>query len=239
MPIEPLQQADSLKERAYNVIKGAILSLELQPREFISIGNLASQLAVSRTPVREALLLLEREGLVSLVPHKGAYISEINPRDVQESFEIRIVLERYAAKIATPRLSDSDLEALERILEESECAINREQYMEASKIGRQLHDILVEKVNNNQLIKYLSELDTHYTRFRHFSALVPGRLQKSHQQHLNILAALKDKDADRAEQMIANHITSVRDDILTSIDTWITEINGESGLMLEPNSDMD
>jgi DNA-binding GntR family transcriptional regulator len=72
-----------LSDRAYDAIKQAILSLELQPGEFMSIGSLASQLDVSRTPVREALLLLEKEGLVSLVPHKGAYVSELSVRDVE------------------------------------------------------------------------------------------------------------------------------------------------------------
>src|SRR5215203_4942862 len=82
MPLEPLNNVPLLSERAYRAIKNAILSLELRPGEVLSIGNLANQFAISRTPVRDALLLLEKDGLVTIVPHKGSKVSEISNQDV-------------------------------------------------------------------------------------------------------------------------------------------------------------
>lgn len=229
MPIRPLEQSSSLSERAYDAIKQAILSLELQPGEFMSIGSLASQLDVSRTPVREALLLLEQEGLVRLVPHKGAYVSELSVRDVEETFELRIVLERYAARTAATRFTSDELSRLDQLLTESKQAIDQGRFLEASDMGRRLHDALVEKVGNYRLMMILGQLDTHYTRFRRFAALMPGRLQKSHQQHLNIVTALKSRDGDRAEQALADHLASVRDDIIASIEQWLNE-NGQTSI---------
>lgn len=226
MPLEPLNDIPSLSQRAYQSVKNAILSLELRPGEMLSIGNLAEQFAISRTPVRDALLLLEKDGLVTIVPHKGAQVSEISTQDVQEIFEMRIVLESYAAQIATPRLTAQDLQALASVLQRSEQAYSQNEYVLSSDLGRQLHDLLVQRVHNRRFTLYLDDLDTHYTRFRRFAVFVPGRFEKSHQQHLEILKAAQGGDAARAGQAMADHLASVRDDILASIDAWIAEVNG-------------
>jgi DNA-binding GntR family transcriptional regulator len=234
MPLEPLSPLSSLSERAYAEIRRAILSLELKPGEFVSIGDLAQKLQVSRTPVRDALLVLEREGLVRLVPHKGAYISEISARDVEEIFELRILLESYAARLAAPLINMSELETLERVLNESRQAIDEKRYLEASDKGRLIHDMLVQKAGNSRLISLLSDLDTHYTRFRHFSALIPGRLEQSHQQHLRILAALRVGNAEQVGRAMADHLSSVRDELLASIEAWLANLHVEAAT---PESD--
>jgi DNA-binding GntR family transcriptional regulator len=80
-------------------------------------------------------------------------------------------------------------------------------------------------VDNRRLTLYLDDLDTHYTRFRRFAVFVPGRFEKSHRQHLEIMTALQEGNAERAELAMAGHLASVRDDILASIDTWLAEVN--------------
>ncbi len=224
MAINPLKPTDSLTSRAYDAIKSAILTLQLRPGEFFSIGSLAEQLDVSRTPVREALLLLEREGLVRLVPHKGAYIAEITEQDVAEIFELRILLESYAAGLACEGLEDIELKRLELLLEESRLAIEKHEYLASSDLGRQIHDVLVQKAENNRLTLYLNDLDAHYTRIRRLSALMQGRLYKSHEQHVKILEALKVRDSEGSKQAMADHLASVRDDIFANINDWITEL---------------
>jgi DNA-binding GntR family transcriptional regulator len=150
-----------LSERAYRVIKNAILSLELRPGEVLSIDNLADQFAISRTLVRDTLLLLEKDGLVTIVPHKGAKVSEISTQDVQEIFEVWIVLESYAAKAATSRLTTQDLQTLASVLQRSEQAFAGGEYVLSADLGRQLHDLLVQKVDNRRLTLYLDDLDAH------------------------------------------------------------------------------
>lgn len=220
MRLSPLHDTPSLSERAYEAIKEAILSLEIRPGEVLSIGQLAGQLGVSRTPVRDALLLLEKDGLVTLLPQKGARVSEISNRDIEETYELRVLLESYAAKVAAARLTPGDLEQMETVLQEAEQAFERGERVAAADLGRQIHDLLIEKVGNERLLAFLDDLETHYTRIRRFAPLIPGRFAKSHEQHKKILAALQNGDAEGAEQAMFNHLSSVRDDILANADLW-------------------
>jgi len=225
MPLQPLSDQPSLSQRAYQAIKDAILSLEIRPGEVLSIGNLADLFTISRTPVRDALLLLEKDGLVTILPHKGAQVTEISRQDVREIFEMRIALESYAAKVAVTRLTAEDRHELESILQRSGEAYARHEYVHSSDLARQLHDLLVQKLDNRRFTSYLDELDTHYTRFRRLSVFVPGRFEKSYQQHLEILKALQEGNGEVAERVMADHLASVCADILASIDDWLNEVN--------------
>ncbi len=95
----------SLKDKAYHAIKAAILSLKLKPGDPLVESDLAQQLGISKTPVRDALLELEREGFVTKVPFKGTYVTEITLKDVREVFQVRAVLEGLAARLAAPLFS--------------------------------------------------------------------------------------------------------------------------------------
>ena len=224
MPLRPLLDAPSLSEQAYEAIKAAILSLDIRPGEVLGIGSLAEQLGVSRTPVRDALLLLEKDGLVTLLPQKGAYVSEISVGDIEEIYELRILLEGYAARVAAMRLKAYDLKHIEASLQDAEEAFQRGDRVLTADVGRRVHDLLVETVGNERLKTFLGELDTHYTRIRRFAVHIPGRFEKSHQEHMEILAALHSRDTERAERAMMAHLTSVRDDTLSYIGTLATNL---------------
>ena len=119
MPLKALSVKPSRSEQAYEAIKEAIQSLVFRPGEFLAIGNLADQLEISRTPVRDALIMLEHDGLVRMVPQKGVYVSEITVEDIRQMYELRIVLERYAIRVATGNLTQDELDSLEKDLEET------------------------------------------------------------------------------------------------------------------------
>src|SRR5512142_91634 len=114
--LEPLRDVLALSDRAYLAIKDGILTLQIKPGQLVAIGDLASQLGVSRTPVRDALLRLEKEGLVIINPRKGAYIMPLSVQDVQEVFELRILLESYAARVAPERLTEDDHRQLDDLV---------------------------------------------------------------------------------------------------------------------------
>jgi DNA-binding GntR family transcriptional regulator len=227
MILDALPVSPSLSELAYKVIKEAILSLKIRPGAVLSIGYLADRLEVSRTPVRDAVLWLERDGLVTLIPHKGVRVLEISAKDIEKMYELRILLESYAAKVATTQLSPDELERLDKVLYETQEAFGQGQRVLASDVGRQIHDLLVQKVDNKWLTTVLDDLDTHYTRIRRFSALIPGRFERSHLEHREILMALQSRDAQKAEQAMVDHLTSVEKDILSNIDIWMTYLEGE------------
>lgn len=214
MNFKPFAARPSLSAQIYETIKTSILSLELPPGTLLSIGELADQFEVSRTPVRDALLLLEKDELVTLMPHRGAKVTEITAKDVREMYEMHIALECYAVRMVAPTLTEQELNNLAQILESSRQALEEGQYLEASNLGRQFHDIFVQKLANRRLTAYLQDLDVLYTRLRNYSALLPGRLQRSYEQHLAILNALKEGDTERAVQAMSDHFLSVCDDIL-------------------------
>jgi len=218
MTLPKLQDTPSLSERAYQTIREAILSLQFKPGVYISIQELSDQLGVSRTPVRDALLRLEKDGLVSIVPYKGAYVSKISSQDIKEVMELRILLESYAAKKAAKLLSPDELAQAEEILERSEMAYNDGQYIEAANIGHHIHELILSKVHNDRFTKILERLDTHYERIRQRSTELQGdRLKKSMDQHRRLIEALKKADVDEAGTVMANHLSSVRDDVLSSL----------------------
>lgn len=220
MNLAPLSNTPDLSERAYQAIKESILSLQAKPGEILSTGRLAEQLNISRTPVREALLRLEIDGLVTLLPQKGAVVTGICTEDIIEIYEMRIVLESYATKLAATKLTDAELENLRQIMQKAQQAFDRGEKKLASNIARELHDILIAAVDNRRLRIMLDDLESHYKRIRLFSVLIPGRLEISFQQHQVILVALEARDPNRAERAMADHLLSVREDILASMDSW-------------------
>jgi DNA-binding GntR family transcriptional regulator len=243
MGLQPLLETPSLNERAYSAIKEAILSLELQPGEVLAIGNLAKRLGVSRTPVRDALLLLEKDGLVTLLPQRGAKVTEICEQDIAEIFELRIVLEGYAVRKGVERLAPEDLEQLEAIIEKAEQAFEDGQRVQAADLGRQLHDLFIGRACNERLQGVLDQLESHYTRIRRFAALIPGRFAQSHREHTAILAAVQRGDPEAAERAMMAHLSSVRDDVLANAELWThclenaEEVPELPALLLNPRLD--
>lgn len=217
MTFKPFATQPSLASQVYEAIKKSILSLEVQPGTLLAIGDLAAQFQVSRTPVRDALLRLEKDELVTLIPHKGAKVTEITAKDVKEMFELHIALESYAVRAVVPHLTDEDIARFEQIIRALRNALDDQQYRLASDLGRKFHDAFIQKLGNRRLTAYLQDLDILYTRLRHLSALMPGRLEKSYQQHLAILQAIKNRDSELAAQNMAAHFSSISDDILHAL----------------------
>lgn len=215
-----LDDSPSLSDRAYVAIKKAIQSLEFRPGEILAIGRLADQLGVSRTPVRDALLLLEQEGMVTMLPQRGARVSSVSEQDIADIFELRIVLESYAARVATERLGSEELESLESVLQEAEKAFEDGDHLLAAEVGREIHELLISTVSNQRLRAVLDQLESNYARIRRFAALVPQRFKKSHQEHKAIVSALRQGDARQAELAMSHHMMSVRDDVLAHSELW-------------------
>ena len=218
-----------MSDRAYSVIRDAILSLDLCPGQRVAIGDLADQLGVSRTPVRDALLRLEKEGLVIMIPQRGAHITPITIEDVREIYELRSVLEGYASRLAAAALTENELAPEHAALQAAAAALNRGERKLASDLGHQLHELIMRKVSNRRLISYVSDLDMHYTRTRHYATLLPGRAERSQVEHQRILAALAAHDPSAAQQAMEAHLMSVYDDLVAHKEIFSTEPKPSKG----------
>ncbi|HWA19581.1 MAG TPA: GntR family transcriptional regulator [Devosia sp.] len=217
MAINPITEVLSLRDRAYEEIKKNILGLGLEPGQFLSIGDLARQLSVSRTPVRDALIQLEREGWVKVLPFKGAYVSFISVKDVEDIFELLIVLDGQIARSAAGKFSDIDIEKAEALLARSRETIAAGRVADARKLGAEFHSLIESVADNQRMLDIIKQLRQQYVRIRHFASAVPDRVQLSYEQHSGVLEAIKAREPERAQKLMMEHQTSVRDSILATL----------------------
>jgi DNA-binding GntR family transcriptional regulator len=203
----------SLKDKAYNAIKSAILSLKLRPGDPLVESELAQQLGISKTPVRDALLELEREGFVTKILFKGTYVTEVTLKDIREIFQLRAVLEGLAARLATPLFSLQELDQITENLTAAEAALAEGKLALCSERVKTLHDAIINKAENQRLNLITRNLDDHVQRFRLLSDQISGRLNKSVKEHRRVLAALRQRDPVAAEQAMRDHLFSVLQDL--------------------------
>jgi DNA-binding GntR family transcriptional regulator len=211
--LEKVDTVLSLKDKAYAAIKDAILSLKLEPGTPLVEGDLAQQLGISKTPVRDALQELEREGFVTRILFKGTYVTDVTMKDIAEVFQLRSVLEGLAARLATPLLSVQELDRLDQHLTTAEMALAEGNLALCSTHGQKLHNAIIDKTDNQRLILLIRNLDEHVQRFRILSDQISGRLNKSVKEHRQVLAALRQRDPAAAEAAMRHHLSSVLQDL--------------------------
>jgi DNA-binding GntR family transcriptional regulator len=202
---------NSLREQLFAVIREAILTNKYVPGEELQIDKLASEFGVSTTPVREALVRLEGVGLVRLTPNRGAQVTEITLEDVRDVWEVRRLLEPYAAKTAALNCSPEELdelqEKLEQVLAETD---NFSAYMESDLA---LHDLLAKYVTNKELADIMDRVKEHSLRIRYFAEenslkLRKEVIQQATREHLEIVAALRERDPAKVAQLVFGHLVS-------------------------------
>jgi DNA-binding GntR family transcriptional regulator len=207
--LDPVRTGMTLTERVYSTIKEAILDLKLEPGSPLVEDELARQLGTSKTPVRDALFTLERDGLITKIPYKGAYVSEVSLKDATEIFELRAVLEGLAARLATGRFGPADFAEAERLLDAADVARERGDRGAASQLGAQFHWLILQRADNRRLRPILAKLEEELRRLRRLSDLRQGRLEKSAVEHRAILAALRAGDPYAVEDAMRRHLQSV------------------------------
>lgn len=189
----------TLRERIADAIRESIIRGELQPGARISEPRLAKKYGISRTPVREALRQLDSEGFLGVVPRKGARVSIVTERDVNEFYELRSLLEGYAAELATRNISDRELHRLEQLNEQMECFHRSGEFQRIARLHRQFHEIIVQAAHNEQLSGLLHSLNNRFQRFMIQLAL-SGKNAEAFSQHRDIIQAMRQRDGKLAEQ---------------------------------------
>lgn len=213
MALERVNIQTPLPERAYHAIKEAILSLQLEPGAALVENELAAQLGISKIPLREALHQLENEGLVTRIPYKGVYVSNLSLKEAAEITAVRGALEGLAARLAAQRLDDKQLAEAERLLDEAERALNEGNKDLCVARGKEFHDLLIANCGNSELPPLLQVLDDRFHRFRLISNEVRGRTAQSQHEHRSVLQALKRRDPEAVEAAMRHHLSSVSVDL--------------------------
>jgi len=203
-------QDSSLSHRVYQKIRDGILERRYKENEELKESTLGKELGVSRTPVREALRQLELEGLVTIVPNKGAYVTGISPKDVKDIYAIRSTLEGLAVRWAIEHITPGQIVELEEILMLSEYHLKKENNAEQiMELDSKFHGILYAASGSRILQNLLSNFHDYIKNTRMNSVVTEDRARRSIREHRQILRAIQDGDMDMAEQLANEHIWQV------------------------------
>ena len=185
-------------------VRAAIHAGRYGPGERLRETEVADWLAVSRTPVREALRRLEAEGLLTFEPWRGVVVAELDRRQVTELYAMRTILEGAAARLAAQHVGEAEIDLMEGLLARAKTAGDDAEALAA--INRRFHQAIYTGAHNRYLLQSLETLRNALALLRGTTFSVPGRAKAAHREHAAILAAIKARDADRAEQAARDHI---------------------------------
>jgi DNA-binding GntR family transcriptional regulator len=196
----------TLWERVLAHLREEILANRLQAGSELQESALAAQLGVSRAPVREALGRLATEGLVVVRPRRGAVVRELSKDDFLEAYQVREALEAMAARLATFRLDAEELTRLEQLTSTMEKHAEQDEVDAFFEANAAFHAALVDASGNRRLQELYAQLVGQMNRYRRRSLALRGSLHQSVAEHRAILAALAERDPDRAARLVADHI---------------------------------
>ena len=173
-------------------LRKGILSGEYLPSQTLTEASLCAHFGASRTTVKKALLLLEKEGLVSIEPNKSARVRAFTPQEVLELLEVRLVLERFVVRDAAAHITPRQLDALEQLLDEMKQAIGQKDLGGYSRCNQQLHQVIYSACSNRSAAELLCSVKARISRFDLKTILLPGRDRQSLAEHAALCQALRE-----------------------------------------------
>ena len=217
--LEPIKidNYQPLRETVCEVLRNAIKRGILEPGERLMEVQLAEELGISRTPVREAIRKLEQEGYVIMMPRRGTYVSSLSVHDVKEIFEIRSALETLAAVLATMRIEPEELDKLRALLTEIEGHIKNNNMDKIVATDIEFHCLLYQVSRNERLVAIISNLMEQLARFRTLSMSYPGRLQETLAEHRAMVEAIAAGNEDAAREAAERHMEQAEETLLKAM----------------------
>lgn len=207
-----LEDRETMDLKVCNILRKAILQGDFEPGERLVQEELANLLGVSRMPVREALRKLEGEGLIKLVPHRGAIVKSLTVEDVEEIYALRSNLEKIAIGKSIGKMKPEDINKLERLVSEMKKASDAQEFVETNI---EFHRMLMKYCTWNRL---LSVIETLWNGFpQQTPHMLKGQMELSNKEHDAILQAVKEKDAYKAAELVSDHITRTGEALIESI----------------------
>ena len=204
----------SLRGRVFHKLREDILSGKYQENEELREVAIGEELGVSRTPVREAFRQLELEGLIQIVPNKGAYVTGITEKDVKDIYMIRSLLEGLCARWATEHITEEQLDEMEENVYLAEFHARKGHLEQLAELDNRFHEIMYEACNSKILEHQLKDFHEYVLRVRKKTLANANRGPKSNHEHSLILEAFKSGDADKAEQLANRHMINAYENMV-------------------------
>ncbi len=209
------ERIQSLEESVLLKLEDEILSGELKRGDTLTEASLTARLGASRTPVRAALHRLAEDGLIEIAPNKGAVVIGVTAEDLIDIYKIRIRLEGLASREAAARISEEDKRLLTDSVELSEFYIRKRDTEKLKELDSEFHGIIYKASGNRLLYKTLSDLHKKIKRYRKLSLSVTNRLERSVEEHREILNAILNGDTEQADRLTARHIEAALENLIS------------------------
>lgn len=204
----------TLRERIYEEIVRLIVSGELPSGAPLDERALTERLEVSRTPFREAIGTLAKEGLIEIRPYRGFFVRSFTKKEISDLYELRKTLEVFATRLAVPQFSDQDIALFERLLDESVTALQRRDMEAYAARDREFHETIAKRSGNAALIETLARLDLQIQICRLIANEASNFAERAAEERNQILAAFRGRDAERAATLMHHHISEVQAAVL-------------------------
>lgn len=216
-----LSDSSDIKERIYYMLRKMIMKREFTPNERLDAYEIAKQLGISRTPVRDALNMLDAEGFIQTLPRKGTFVTGIYRDDLIQIFQYREMMELYTLEAGFPELVKS-APALLDIIRKWDQELANEEYdgsviMESDVL---IHKLIVQSAGNPRIVKAYESLNCHVQTARGYYLQDMNRITASHAEHKMILEAVEQQDRERARDMLKHHLNQTLASLLRMIDIF-------------------
>lgn len=206
MKLEERQAKETAREYAYRMLRKNIIELELEPGSLVSESELASEIGLSRTPVREAMQELSKYGIVEIYPQKGTYIEKIDYDKIEEARFIRLVLEKAVLELLCESRTEEDIRKLQENIHMQKFFLEKEMADKLMEQDNEFHRLLFEMSKKTQAYYILGGISTHFDRVRSMS-LKSVKNTRIVSDHERILEAIKNRDSKEAANIITEHLS--------------------------------
>ena len=208
-----------LRDVVFNTLRQAILKGELAPGERLMEIQLAEKLGVSRTPIREAIRKLELEGLVLMIPRKGAEVAEITEKSLRDVLEVRRALEELAVELVCEKITDEQIQDLKDAAEEFKESLKDGDITRIAEADVKFHDVIYMATDNQKLIQLLNNLREQMYRYRVEYLKRSDFHQQLIDEHEEIIETIESGQKDRAVQVVCQHVDNQVEAVMDTIRT--------------------
>ena len=195
-----------IRDSAFVTLRNAILDGKLKPEERLVERDIAEQLGISRTPVREAIRKLELERLVTHIPRKGVVVTGFSESDVLEILAIRKVLEGLICSIASTKIKAKDLDRLDNTLIQIQVEHDKGNEKKVNQLNERFHEIIYRSAESPRLYEFHNTMREYINKFTHVAYTKPGRTEEALIEHTKIVQALRNRNSQEAEEVAKKHV---------------------------------
>lgn len=206
-----------LREVIFNSLREAIIVGELKPGERLMEVQLAEKMGVSRTPVREAIRKLELEGLVTMIPRKGAHVADLSVKDIMDVLEVRASLDGLATALSAERITDEEIKELKNVHNQFISYAEKDNLQGSIKKDVEFHDVIYRSSRNEKLIQITNNLREQVQRFRVIYLKEHSIYREIIKEHMEIYDAIIKKDVESAHKLAQRHIKNQQEAIVKAL----------------------